>query len=59
MKSNKPVLESIAWDRPKQSVLAFATEGQAFEPYWHYHPEIALICGIAWEGKHEIEITLI
>ena len=42
MKSNKPILESIAWDRPKQSVLAFATEGQAFEPYWHYHPEIEL-----------------
>ncbi len=42
MKSKKPILESISWDRPKQSILAFATEGLAFEPYWHYHPEIEL-----------------
>ncbi|NET36570.1 MAG: helix-turn-helix transcriptional regulator [Cyanothece sp. SIO1E1] len=42
MKSKKPILESISWDRPKQSILAFATVGEAFEPYWHYHPEIEL-----------------
>lgn len=42
MKSNKPILESIAWEGPKQSILAFATEGRTFEPYWHYHPEIEL-----------------
>lgn len=53
----KPKFESIALKESRRSILVFARETEAFEPYWHYHPEVELTWiekgqGIRFVGDH-------
>lgn len=46
----KPELEILSKQVEKKSFYFFKTKQGAFEPYWHYHPEVELTYIIRGEG---------